>query len=521
SADADGFGSAEGVGIVLLERLSDAQRNKRNILAVVRGSAMNQDGASNGLTAPNGPSQQRVIRAALADAGVTPSEVDAVEAHGTGTTLGDPIEAQALQATYGRDRERSLWLGSVKSNLGHTQAASGVAGVMKMVLAMRHGVVPATLHVSEPSPHIDWSAGAVELATEAIEWPDTGRPRRAGVSSFGISGTNAHVILEQAPEPEPVEVTPRPVVPWVISAKSESALRELAERVAEYGADRAAGDVAVGLAGRSVFDHRAVVVGEDPVALMSGIARGESPAGVVHDVASPVDRVVFVFPGQGSQWVGMAARLLDESPVFAERMGECAEALAPFVDWDVFDVLGDEVALARVDVVQPVLWAINVSLAAVWESLGVVPGAVVGHSQGEIAAAVVAGGLSLGDGARVVALRSKVIAARLAGAGGMLSVAAPLDQVTSRLVDGVSVAAVNGPNAVVLSGDPEVLEQLRTDFEGEGVRARMVAVDYASHSEHVEASRPSSRALVGGGAASRVGSRSIRPSIPRGWTRLS
>ncbi|MER7114169.1 type I polyketide synthase [Saccharomonospora azurea] len=487
SADADGFGSAEGVGIVLLERLSDAQRNKRNILAVVRGSAMNQDGASNGLTAPNGPSQQRVIRAALADAGVTPSEVDAVEAHGTGTTLGDPIEAQALQATYGRDRERSLWLGSVKSNLGHTQAASGVAGVMKMVLAMRHGVVPATLHVSEPSPHIDWSAGAVELATEAIEWPDTGRPRRAGVSSFGISGTNAHVILEQAPEPEPVEVTPRPVVPWVISAKSESALRELAERVAEYGADRAAGDVAVGLAGRSVFDHRAVVVGEDPVALMSGIARGESPAGVVHDVASPVERVVFVFPGQGSQWVGMAARLLDESPVFAERMAECAAALAAFVDWDLFDVLGDEVALARVDVVQPVLWAINVSLAAVWESLGVVPGAVVGHSQGEIAAAVVAGGLSLGDGARVVALRSKVIAARLAGAGGMLSVAAPLEQVTSRLVDGVSVAAVNGPNAVVLSGNPEALVEVQSGFEAEGVRARLVAVDYASHSKHVEA----------------------------------
>ncbi|WP_433408269.1 type I polyketide synthase [Saccharomonospora azurea] len=487
SDSADGTGWGEGVGVLLVERLSDAQRKGHPVLAVIRGSAVNQDGASNGLTAPNGPSQQRVIRAALVDAGLTTSDVDVVEAHGTGTSLGDPIEAQALLTTYGRDRDEPLYLGSLKSNLGHTQAAAGVAGVIKMVMAMRHGVLPRTLHVDEPSTHVDWSSGAVELLTESRDWPETGHPRRAGVSAFGMSGTNAHVIVEQAPESELVEVSPRSVVPWVVSAKSESALREFAGRVADYGEGAAAGDVAVGLAGRAAFVHRAVVLGTDQVESLRAVAAGESPAGTVAGVASPVDRVVFVFPGQGSQWVGMAARLLDESPVFAERMAECAAALAAFVDWDLFDVLGDEVALARVDVVQPVLWAINVSLAAVWESLGVVPGAVVGHSQGEIAAAVVAGGLSLGDGARVVALRSQVIAARLAGAGGMLSVAAPLEQVTSRLVDGVSVAAVNGPNAVVLSGDPEVLEQLRTDFEGEGVRARLVAVDYASHSEHVEA----------------------------------
>ncbi|EHK80168.1 acyl transferase [Saccharomonospora azurea SZMC 14600] len=372
SDSADGTGWGEGVGVLLVERLSDAQRKGHPVLAVIRGSAVNQDGASNGLTAPNGPSQQRVIRAALVDAGLTTSDVDVVEAHGTGTSLGDPIEAQALLTTYGRDRDEPLYLGSLKSNLGHTQAAAGVAGVIKMVMAMRHGVLPRTLHVDEPSTHVDWSSGAVELLTESRDWPETGHPRRAGVSAFGMSGTNAHVIVEQAPESELVEVSPRSVVPWVISAKSESALREFAGRVADYGEGAAAGDVAVGLAGRAAFVHRAVVLGTDQVESLRAVAAGESPAGTVAGVASPVDRVVFVFPGQGSQWVGMAARLLDESPVFAQRMGECAEALAPFVDWDVFDVLGDEVALARVDVVQPVLWAINVSLAAVWESLGVV-----------------------------------------------------------------------------------------------------------------------------------------------------
>ncbi|MFC0111196.1 type I polyketide synthase [Kibdelosporangium aridum] len=481
---ADGTGWGEGVGVLLVERLSDAQRNGRNILAVVRGSAINQDGASNGLTAPNGPSQQRVIRAALANARLQPSDVDAIEAHGTGTTLGDPIEAQALLATYGRDRDRPLWLGSVKSNIGHTQAAAGVAGIIKMVMAMRNGMLPKTLHVDSPSSHVDWSSGTVELLTEAQDWKQNGHPRRAGVSSFGMSGTNAHIIVEQAPEAVAAEVSPLAVVPWVISAKSETALRALAAQVAEFGGD--AGDVAVGLAARPVFEHRAVVVGDDPAALMAAVAEGQIPAFGAQGISSTVDRVVFVFPGQGSQWVGMAAQLVDESPVFAERMRECAAALAPFTDWSLLDVLNDEAALSRVDVVQPVLWAVMVSLAAAWESLGVTPGAVVGHSQGEIAAAVVAGGLSLSDGARVVALRSQAIAAGLAGAGGMLSVAAPLDDVTGRLNDRVSIAAVNGPNAIVLSGDPEALAEVMAACEADGIRARMVAVDYASHSAHVE-----------------------------------
>ncbi|MFC3455473.1 type I polyketide synthase, partial [Amycolatopsis speibonae] len=479
---ADGTGWGEGVGVLLVERLSDAQRLGHPVLAVVRGSAVNQDGASNGLTAPNGPSQQRVIRAALASAGLSPSDVDAVEAHGTGTALGDPIEAQALLATYGQDRDRPLWLGSVKSNLGHTQAAAGVAGVIKMVMALRHGKLPKTLHADRPSSHVDWTAGAVELLTEAQDWPVGANPRRAGVSAFGMSGTNAHVVVEEAPAAEPVVTVPAPVAPWVLSAKSAGALTETATRLADFAIDRDAAGVAAGLAGRSVFEHRAVLVGEDQAGLAAALAAGDQPAGVARGSGSGVERVVFVFPGQGSQWLGMASALLQESPVFASRMAECDSALKSFVDWSLFDVLDDEAALGRVDVVQPVLWSVMVSLAAVWRSLGVVPSAVVGHSQGEIAAAVVSGGLSLEDGARVVALRSQAIAAELAGLGGMLSVAAPVTEVD----EGVSIAAVNGPNAVVLSGDPDALAAAKARYEAEGVRARLVAVDYASHSAHVE-----------------------------------
>ncbi|MEX3212275.1 SDR family NAD(P)-dependent oxidoreductase [Streptomyces acidiscabies] len=504
AASADGTGWGEGVGLLVVERLSDAQCNGHQVLAVVRGSAVNQDGASNGLSAPNGPSQQRVIRQALASAGVAAAEVDVVEAHGTGTRLGDPIEAQALLATYGQDRpeDRPLWLGSLKSNIGHTQAAAGVAGVIKMVLAMQQGVLPRTLHVDEPSPEVDWSVGAVELLTEQRSWPVVDRPWRAGVSSFGVSGTNAHVILEQAPEVEPavrVEVVPS-VVPWVLSARSELALREQARRLAAYveadsGLDPV--DVGAGLVStRASFEHRAVVLGtgrDELIAGLAGLASGELGAGVVTgEVGQSVageQGVVFVFPGQGSQWVGMARGLLVSSPVFAERMGECARALAPFVEWDLLEVLGDEEALGRVDVVQPVLWAVMVSLAQVWRSFGVVPAAVVGHSQGEIAAACVAGGLSLDDAARISAVRSRMIAGSLAGRGGMVSVGLPRAEVELLIVrwEGrLSVAAVNGPSSVVVSGDPEALAELVVAGEAENFRARKIEVDYASHSAHVE-----------------------------------
>ncbi|WP_425586760.1 SDR family NAD(P)-dependent oxidoreductase, partial [Streptomyces rameus] len=498
AAGADGTGWGEGVGLLLLERLSDAERNGHRVLALVRGSAVNQDGASNGLTAPNGPSQQRVIRSALASAGLTASQVDVVEAHGTGTKLGDPIEAQALLATYGQDRpeDRPLWLGSIKSNIGHTQAAAGVAGIIKLVLAMRNGLLPQTLHVDEPSPHVDWSAGNLQLLTEATAWPDTEEPRRAGVSAFGVSGTNAHVILEEAPvsvvEEERVAFVQPPVVPWVVSAKSEAALRGQAERLAASVGGLSPVDVGFSLvASRSVFEHRAVVLG-DLAGGLEALAEGREVAGVVRGSAGGADgRAVFVFPGQGSQWLGMAAELLDSSPVFAQRVGECAAALAPFVDWSLTEILrgaGGAGWLEQVDVVQPVLWAVMVSLAEVWRSYGVEPAAVIGHSQGEIAAAVVAGGLSLQDGARVVALRSKAIRA-LTGRGGMVSVSLGAEAVRERLQswDGrLAVAAVNGPAVVVVSGDADALDELLASCEADGVRARRVAVDYASHCSHVE-----------------------------------
>nr|WLE93518.1 PKS T1(KS-AT-DH-KR-TE) [Streptomyces sp.] len=486
---ADGSGFSEGLGVLLLERLSDARRNGHPVLAVVRGSAVNQDGASNGLTAPNGPSQQRVIRAALANAGLEPSDVDVVEAHGTGTTLGDPIEAQALLATYGQDRERPLWLGSVKSNIGHTQAAAGVAGVMKMVLAMQHGVLPRSLHIDEPSSHVDWSAGAVELLAEAREWPEADRPRRAGVSSFGISGTNAHVIVEQALDEPIAEAEPGralDVLPWVFSAESTEALRDQARLLgARVRADDGLVpvDVAYSLAtARAALTRRVAVAGRDRDELLRGVdavADGELPPAL----AVGSGDVVFVFPGQGSQWAGMALELLESSPVFAARIAECAAALEPFVDWSLLDVLRGP--LERLDVVQPVLWAVMVSLAEVWRANGVRPAAVVGHSQGEIAAAVVAGGLSLQDGARVVALRSKALTV-LSGKGGMVSVAEPVEKVRERLGPRISVAAVNGPGSVVVSGDPDALDELIAACERDGVRARKVPVDYASHSAHVE-----------------------------------
>ncbi|MFJ9399770.1 SDR family NAD(P)-dependent oxidoreductase [Streptomyces californicus] len=494
AAAADGTGWGEGIGVLLVERLSDARRNGHPVLAVIRGSAIGQDGASNGLTAPNGLAQQRVIRQALTDAGLSAADIDAVEAHGTGTTLGDPIEAEALLATYGRERTggRPLWLGSVKSNVGHTQGASGIAGIIKMVQALRYGTLPRTLHIDEPSPHVDWTTGTVQLLDEARPWPETGRPRRAGVSSFGGTGTISHLILEEAPEPEETvdggaasaPAVSGGAVPWVLSGRSPEAVRAQAARLVSAVAELDPADVGLTLASRSVFDHRAVVLGGELAALAEDRASGAVVSG---SVVPGGDRAVFVFPGQGSQWVGMAAGLRQASPVFRDALRACGEALGPFVEWELEAVLDDEAMLQRVDVVQPVLWAVMVSLAAVWRACGVEPAAVVGHSQGEIAAAVVAGGLSLEDGARVVALRSQAIVG-LAGRGGMVSVPLPVGEVEQLLsrVDGLSVAAVNGPRSVVVSGAVAALDGLVAICQAEDIRARRIAVDYASHSAQVE-----------------------------------
>ncbi|XVQ06197.1 type I polyketide synthase [Spirillospora sp. CA-255316] len=506
SADADGVGWSEGVGVLVLERLSRALREGHEILGVIRGSAVNQDGASNGLTAPSGPAQRRVIEQALANARVTPDEVDAVEAHGTGTKLGDPIEAQALLATYGRARpaDRPLWLGSVKSNLGHPQAAAGIAGIIKMVQAMRHRVLPRTVHVAEPTPKVDWSTGAVELLTEPRDWEENGHPRRAGVSSFGASGTNVHVIVEQppaVPEPEgPCEAggASPGIVPWPLSGRSARALRAQAARLAAHLDDHPELDpldIGYSLAFTRVpFEHRAVVTGRDRAELLAGLrglAEGDPGAGTVTGTADLDGRTVFVFPGQGSQWVGMATELIDASPAFAARIADCERALSPFVDWKLTEVLRDSSAgsLDRVDVVQPVLWAVMVSLAEEWRASGVRPDAVVGHSQGEIAAACVAGLLRLEDGARVVALRSRAIGEMPAGRGGMASVALPAERVRERLrrwPGELSIAAVNGPGSVVVSGGSGALDELLAELAAEDVRAKRVPVDYASHSAHVE-----------------------------------
>ncbi|WP_344318248.1 beta-ketoacyl synthase N-terminal-like domain-containing protein, partial [Streptomyces javensis] len=424
SEGADGTTFSEGVGLVLLERLSEARRNGHEVLAVIRGTAVNQDGASNGLTAPNGPSQQRVIRQALANAGLSAADVDAVEAHGTGTALGDPIEAQALLATYGQNRpaDQPLWLGSLKSNIGHTQATAGIAGVIKMVQAMRHGVLPRTLHADEPTAKVDWTSGAVSLLTEARPWPETGHPRRAGVSSFGVSGTNAHLILEQAPEETAVEteatepevpglVATGGVAPWVLSAKSPAALRAQAERLIAHlhaHPDTDPVDLGWSLATtRTALEHRAVVLATDldqATAALTALSEERPHPSLVTGETGTDGKTVFVFPGQGAQWTGMGAQLLQTSPVFAARLNKCAEALAPYTDWNLIDVITgapDAPTLDRVDVLQPTTFAIMVSLAALWQTNGIHPDAVIGHSQGEIAAACVAGHLTLPTAAKI------------------------------------------------------------------------------------------------------------------------
>jgi polyketide synthase 12 len=530
---ADGTSWGEGVGLVLLERLSDARANGHPVLAVVRGSAVNQDGASNGLTAPNGPSQQRVIRRALISARLSATEVDVVEAHGTGTTLGDPIEAQALIATYGQGRpqDRPLWVGAIKSNIGHPQCAAGVAGVIKMVMAMRHGTLPRTLHLDAPTPHVDWTAGEVRLLGQAREWPRTDdRPRRAGVSSFGVSGTNAHLILEEAPQEavsngtEPEGTAPEGAVPgvaeqasrqtgrllpWVVSARSEESLRVQAAELAALAADPSTDLSDAGwslVSGRARLEHRAVVLGRDRDEMVNALAslrEGAESAAVVRGVAGKLGDSVFMFPGQGSQWRGLARQLYDDFPVFARSLDEVCESFDAHLPFALKPLLlADELAdtdRERTDIAQPALFALQVGLYRLVTHYGPQPDCLIGHSVGEIAACHVSGVLDLDSATRLVSVRGRLMQG-IGEPGAMLAVRASEQDVAAALdrYKRLGLAAVNGPESVVVSGLREEILDLRERLVADGTSAKLLDVAHAFHSPLMDPILDDFAASIGG-----------------------
>ncbi|WP_405793808.1 type I polyketide synthase [Streptomyces sp. NBC_01506] len=526
AAAADGTGWSEGAGLILLERLSDARHHQHPIHAIIRGTAVNQDGASNGLTAPNGPAQQRVINQALTNAQLTPHDIDAIEGHGTGTTLGDPIEAQALINTYGpHHTTHPLYLGSLKSNIGHTQAAAGVAGLIKMVEAIRHNHLPQTLHIDQPTPQINWTNSNIQLLQQPQPWPTTNHPRRAAISSFGVSGTNAHIIIEQPPTTNTETnttsgtdstdstdnnsgtdtdtgsiplFTPDAPLLLPLSAKTPTALRATAQRLADHLTQHPNLNLTHlqhTLTRRTHHPHRATLITTDHTTThtaLNALTTNTPHPHLITGHATTTGKTTLVFPGQGTQWNGMGAQLLDTSPTFAHHINTIAQALAPYTDWNLTDVIRQHPnapTLDRVDVVQPTTFALMTALAHLWHTQGITPHTVIGHSQGEIAAAHIAGALTLQDAAKIITLRSQAIATTLAGHGAMLALTLPHHDTTQLIkpwTPHAQIAAHNGPTSTVIAGNPTTLQEIKNHCTTHHIQTRTIPVNYASHTTHVE-----------------------------------
>src|SRR5271154_4148760 len=507
-ANANGYVRSEGCGVVVLKRLSDALRDGDSVLAVVRGSAVNQDGPSSGQTVPNGPAQQAVLRAALAAARLQPSEIDYIEAHGTGTALGDPIELGALSQVFGeRDGSTPLVLGSVKTNVGHLESAAGIAGFIKTVLSVHHGYIPRHLHFKQLTPNAVEGASRFTIAAEGMSWPAVGRARRAGVSSFGVSGTNAHVVVEQAPTAEPVVAQPEPVVSTlVISGKTPARIASTAAVLAEWMAGEGAG-VPLADVAHTVNHHRtrhktfAAVCARDraqTVAGLQALAAGESAAGVVEPYEKPRGSgTVFLYSGQGSQWAGMGQRLLEDEPAFAAALAELEPVFVEQVGFSLRQVLDAGEPLVGIARIQPVLVGMQLALTALWRSYGMEPDAVIGHSMGEVTAAVVAGALSAADGLRVIATRSRLMS-RLSGQGAMALLelgAAAAEELIADYPD-LTLAVHASPHQSVIAGPPEQVDAVIAVVDAEGRLARRIEVDVASHHPTIDPILPELRSAL-------------------------